>query len=467
MARRPGPVDRGGPAAQYASPMRSASRRQREAHRRRRGEQLVAFGLTGVALASAAVGLGVGSRPLLDGGPEVPPAAQPAPAPAPTPTPTPTPKPSPPPAEDVTFTILSAGDVLPHASVNRSAALPGGGYDFVPLMAGVEEWTAGADLALCSLEVPLAPPGEEVSAYPTFGAPGELVTALAELGWDGCATATNHALDRGLAGVDHTLDMLDAAGLGHVGTARDAGEAAQPQLYVLRRDGREIVVAQLAATTLLNGPPAPATAPWSVTRADTDALTAQARAAREAGADVVVANLHWGVEYVHSPTREQVEIATALADGGQIDLVLGNHSHVPQPIDHLPGGPDGAGMWVAWSMGNFLSNQDDDCCTMETATGLITTATVEVPADGPARVTGLDWAPVTVDRHGRHRIYPLLDLAAGAGPSGLGLDDATIAARAARVHEVMGADRVRNEAAEPTGPEPEVVPRGRQGVSGP
>ncbi|GAA4286757.1 hypothetical protein GCM10022262_11160 [Georgenia daeguensis] len=430
---------------------------------------MLASALTGVALASAVAGLGAGARPLPDGGPDAPPAATPAPVLTPTPAPTPGPAPSstPTPAPDVTFTILSAGDVLPHASVNRSAALPGGGYDFVPLMAGVEEWTAGADLALCSLEVPLAPPGEEVSAYPAFGAPGELVTALAELGWDGCATATNHALDRGLAGVSHTLDMLDAAGLGHVGTARDAGEAAQPQLYVLRRGEREIVVAHLAATTLLNGPAAPAAAPWAVTRADAGALTEQARAAREAGADVVVASLHWGVEYVHSPTREQLEIAAALADGGQIDVVLGNHSHVPQPIEQLPGGPDGAGMWVAWSMGNFLSNQDDECCTMETATGVMTTTTVEVPADGPARVTGLGWAPVTVDRDGEHRIYPLLDLAAGAGPSGLRLDDATIASRAARVTEVMGADRVRREAADPTGPEPEVVPRGLRAVSGP
>jgi len=444
--------------------------------RRLRRERRLALGAAGAALASVVVGLGVDAgadhpdigttaRPAAPANGSVPTRATEGPdrttGPEPSRSTEPSPEETPSPDEDVTFTILAAGDVLPHDNVNRLAALPGGGYDFVPLMAGVRDWTAGADLALCSLEVPLAPPGQEITGYPVFGAPGELVTALAELGWDGCATATNHAMDRGQAGAAHTLDMLDAAGLGHVGTARSAAEAAAPQLYRLERGGREIVVAQLSATTVVNGPATPADAPWALTMADAPGLTERARAAREAGADVVVASLHWGVEYAHSPGDEQLRLAEALAHGGQVDVLLGSHSHVPQPIDRLPGGPRDEGMWVVYSMGNFLSNQDEACCTMETATGLMTTATVQVPADGPAAVTALDWAPVTVDLADRRRIYPLNDLAAGARPEGLGLDAATIAARDVRVTEVMGTARERTEAPAPTGKEPTVVPRPR------
>ncbi|GAA4423576.1 hypothetical protein GCM10023169_19420 [Georgenia halophila] len=354
---------------------------------------------------------------------------------------------------------MSAGDILPHTSVNEAAEVPGGGWNFVPLMSAVEEWTSGADLALCNLEVPLAPPDEEVTAYPVFGAPEELVPNLAELGWDGCTLATNHSMDRGIEGLEHTLDVFDEHGMGHVGTARTQQEAQQPQLYRLERGGQEIVVAHLAATTLDNGLSAPADKPWAVTKVDTDTLTEQARAAREAGADLVVASIHWGTEYVHEPIEEQLEIADALAAGGQIDLIFGNHSHTPQPLEELPGGPRGDGMWVAWSMGNFISNQDDRCCTMETGTGVMVTATVEAPVDAPARVSGLEWTPVTVDRVGGQKIYPLEDLVAGDRPAGLALDDATLARRDARVTEVMGTERERLEAPEPTGPEPEVVPR--------
>ena len=371
------------------------------------------------------------------------------------------PAPSPTAAEPAVFTILSAGDVLPHATVNRMAQRPDGTYDFAPLMAAARPWTEGADLALCSLEVPLAPPGEAVTAYPMFGAPAALVPGLEALGWDGCATATNHSMDRGTAGVFHTLDMLEAAGMGAVGTARTAEEAAEPQLYVLERAGQEVVVAHLAATTLDNGLPAPPDSPWAVTTTaagDTGALVEQARAARAAGADLVVASLHWGTEYVHAPIEEQVRIADELAASGQVDLVLGNHSHVPQPLARLDGGPDGTGMWVAWSMGNFISNQDSACCTMETATGTMVTATVTAPPQGPARVTDLEWTAVTVDRAGGQRIHPLHELVAGARPDGLALAPETITARAARVAEVM-AEPERTDPPEPTGPEPEVLPR--------
>ncbi|MFC7405306.1 CapA family protein [Georgenia alba] len=428
--------------------------------RARRSRRRAALALGGAALTVGAVvgGLALGAEPF-----------DPDPTPAPTeptgpsgtagggsPTPRPTPT-----VSDATFTILSAGDVLPHESVNRAAELPGGGWDFVPLMSGVEEWTAGADLALCSLEVPLAPPGEEISAYPVFGAPEELVAGLGELGWDGCNLATNHSMDRGVAGLEHTLDVLDEAGMGHVGTARTQRESAQPQLYTLQRGGRELTVAHLAATTVDNGLPPPAATPWAVTAADPEALNRQARAAREAGADIVVASIHWGTEYVHEPIEEQLEIADALAEGGQIDVIFGNHSHTPQPLERLDGGPAGTGMWVAWSMGNFLSNQDDQCCTMETGTGVMVNATVAAPAGAPARVTGLDWAPVTVDRAGGQRIWPLEDLLGGNRPEGLTLDDATLAERRARVTEVMGTGRERQGPPRPTGPEPTVVPRER------
>ncbi|MDD9206713.1 CapA family protein, partial [Georgenia sp. 10Sc9-8] len=341
-------------------------------------------------------------RPVDDAAPDPAPAADPPADPAPDPAP------RTPPPEPVEMTILSAGDVLPHDSVLDGARQDDGGYDFRPLMAPIQDWTQGADLALCSLEVPLAPPGTEPTGYPVFGAPEELPGDLADLGWDGCTTATNHALDRGLEGAVHTLEGLDDAGLGVVGTGAEPGEADRYQLYRLERAGREVVVAQLAATTLLNVA-VPDPPDWAVHQAGPAELVEQARDARAAGADIVVVSMHWGTEYTHAPVPAQVTFAEELADSGEVDLVLGNHSHVPQPVDRLPGGPDGRGMWVAYSMGNLLSNQDSRCCTMETATGVLSIATVQVPVEGAPQVTDVEWAPVTVDTEGGHRVYPLAE----------------------------------------------------------
>lgn len=366
-------------------------------------------------------------------------------------------------APDASLSIVAAGDVLPHLPVLRSAR-DGDGYDFGRLLDPLDPWVQGADLALCHLEVPVAPAGSAPSGYPVFGAPAQLAQGLADQGWDGCSTASNHAVDRGWRGVGATLDALDAAGLGHVGTARSAAEDARPQLYRVERGGRPVTVVHLAATYGTNGMPVDADKPWSVQLLDAADVVTRATAARAAGADLVLVSLHWGTEYRTAPTDAQRAVAARLAGSGVVDLVIGHHAHVPQPVEHLPGGPGGDGMWVAYGLGNYLSNQDEACCAASTSSGLLLTAQVVVPgADpatatsaGPARVTGVQWTPVTVDRRGGHRVHALTDVAAGTAT----LDAATVARRLGAVREAAGPQAPERLApATPTGPGPEVLRR--------
>jgi poly-gamma-glutamate capsule biosynthesis protein CapA/YwtB (metallophosphatase superfamily) len=378
---------------------------------------------------------------------------------APEPSPTATPEPPPPPP-DVVLTLVAAGDVLLHQPVINSAAVSDG-YDFRPLFAPMDPWVQGADLALCHLEVPVAPPGTAPSGYPVFGAPVEIAEGLRAAGWDGCSTASNHSVDRGWAGLVATLDALDGAGLGHVGTARSETEAAAPQLYDVEREGGTVRIAHLSTTYGTNGIPLPADAPWSVeTPIDTDALIEQSTAARDDGADLVVISVHCCVEYVSQATDEQQRIARAFADSGVVDLVIGHHAHVPQPIELLEGGPRDEGMWVAHGLGNYISNQDANCCSARTDSGLLMTATIRRPADGPAAVTGVEWTAVTVDRAGGHRVHPMPSptVEEGAGT----FDGSALRTRWGRVAEVVGSDAPERVAPpEPTGPEPVVLPRPR------
>jgi poly-gamma-glutamate synthesis protein (capsule biosynthesis protein) len=368
----------------------------------------------------------------------------------PTPTPTPTPK-------DAVFTILGAGDVLPHADVVKDATTDDGTYDFTTELSGLDAWVQGADLALCHMEVPVAPPGTSVSAYPSFGAPASLVKDLAEQGWDGCSNASNHAMDRGFEGLEATLDAFDANHLGHAGTGRTTKEVAAPQLYRLARDGQTITVAHLSATFGLNNLAQPGGKKWAVETIDTTKLVAQAKAARKAGADVVVASIHDGTEYDATPTADQKKVMSALARSGQIDAVLGAHAHVPQPIVKLSGGVGGRGMWVAYGMGNMLSNQDSDCCVAQTDSGLLVTVTVTKPIGGAARVTGFEWTPVTVDRTGGHRVYAIPDVLGRKGGVGK-LSHAELAARLSRVKDAVGtAATERTTPPTASGPAPVVV----------
>lgn len=250
------------------------------------------------------------------------------------------------------FTLLATGDVIPYPSIMRQAAEDAGGegYDFRPMFAAVAPAVAAADLALCHLETPLGPPEGPFTGYPVFQSPPGLAASLRDVGYDGCSTASNHALDAGTAGVRRTLDALDGAGLRYAGTARTRAESARPA--VLRAGGAR--VAHLSYTYGSNAD-VPADAPWSLVMLDPRRVVADARAARRAGADVVVVSVHWGTEWQQEPDAAQRRLADRLTrsrSGGRkdIDLIVGTHNHVPQPYEKING------TWVVFGLGDQVAS---------------------------------------------------------------------------------------------------------------
>ena len=149
---------------------------------------------------------------------------------------------------------------------------------------------------------PSRPTTRTSRGIPLFNAPREVAQAIAYAGYEGCSTASNHSIDQGVQGAAETLDVLDAAGVGHAGTARNADEAANPRLY---RVG-EVMVGHLSYTYWLNGLSPPSGQEWVANVIDQSAILAEAGRARAEGADLVVVSLHWGVEYqVRSHVRHR------------------------------------------------------------------------------------------------------------------------------------------------------------------
>ncbi|MEU5288020.1 CapA family protein [Streptomyces sp. CA-278952] len=254
------------------------------------------------------------------------------------------------------FTLLAAGDILPHSSViDRAAADAGGaGYDFAPMLAGVAPVVSAADLAFCHMETVYGEEGGPYTGYPSFKSPPEVATALRATGFDSCSTASNHTLDDGAEGVSRTLGALDEAGIRHAGSARTAAEAARPTILPAGPGKGAAKVAHLAYTYGTNDIPVPADRPWTVNVTDERRIIEEARAARRAGADVVVLSAHWGTEWQDEPDATQLELArrlTASADGGRpdIDLIIGTHAHVPQAYEKVNG------TWVVYGMGDQIA----------------------------------------------------------------------------------------------------------------
>ena len=344
-------------------------------------------------------------------------AAAPAPAPSPTPavvTPSPTPTPQPP----TTATLAVCGDVMSHMPVTNDAWDEAQGiYDYTPIFEAARPYVEGADYAVANLETTLSTEGP-YSGYPAFRSPSALAGDLRELGFDLMLTANNHCLDRRYDGLVSTLDQLDQAGLAHVGTARTAEESGAANIHVADVGG--ISVAFLGYTYGTNGIPLPSGKEYAVNLFNTDYMTtlstpdtqrleADLAAARALDTDLIAVMIHWGVEYQTTQNSYQEELADLLIANGA-DLVLGGHSHVPQPIEtRTVTAADGTQRtgFVCYSLGNFISSQVDPL------TDTTAVLTLELTLDhetGEAGVTGWSYAPMLmVRRDGTERVFTLTD----------------------------------------------------------
>jgi poly-gamma-glutamate synthesis protein (capsule biosynthesis protein) len=265
-----------------------------------------------------------------------------------------------------TVSIVSTGDILLHERLWAQAKADGtdGNLDFYPQLADLEPVISSADLALCHLETPLADLGVDYEGYPTFNAPPQITVAITKLGFDMCGTASNHSLDQGFSGLQRTIEILNAAGIPHTGTAVSQADASKPLIMDVKTENGIVKVAILSYTYGFNGFERDADKMWSANLIDPVAIIDEAKLARSQGAEIVVAKMHWGSEYTNKANEFQTSVAQELADSGQIDLIDGSHSHTVQPLTQI------GNTWIAYSHGNFAAAQREPATTK--SEGLVT-----------------------------------------------------------------------------------------------
>ena len=303
-----------------------------------------------------------------------------------------------------TLTVLGAGDVLLHPPLWAQASKDGGArFDFNPIFAGVQARISKADLAICHLETPLGPPGGPFTGFPQFSVPPQIAPAIRQAGFDTCSSASNHTLDDAATGVFRTLDALDAAGLHHAGSYRSAAEAATPNIM----DVKGTKVAQLSYTFGFNGLSRPPGQDWIANLIDPTAIIAEARRARQAGAEIVLVSLHWGTEYDHGANDDQLQWARQLLATPEIDLILGCHAHVVQPLEKI------GDKWVAYGMGNEVARHEDPIDASRE--GVMARFTFTRIAPGHWRVTTAEAIPTWVELT---PVIRIIDLSAALSPGG-------------------------------------------------
>jgi poly-gamma-glutamate capsule biosynthesis protein CapA/YwtB (metallophosphatase superfamily) len=289
------------------------------------------------------------------------------------------------------ITVVMNGDMLLHEGLWSSARINFAhtgrgpdGMDFRPVLADMRPVVSHADLAICHMETPLAPHGGPYSGYPLFSAPPAILPALKWLGYDACTTASNHSIDQGFEGLKRTIDDFERIGMAHAGTAETQRASRQPLLM----DVGGVTVGLVSATYGTNGLPLPEDEPWSVPLINTDRIEAMAHRAKQQGADIVMVALHWGLEYMHAPTTDQLAVAHELTRSPDINFIYGHHAHVVQPYDVVNG------RWVVYGLGNAVAQQDT--AVEGVYDGNTCRVTFTERADGSFGVTKLEYIPTMI-----------------------------------------------------------------------
>ena len=361
------------------------------------------------------------------------PPTEPPTVPTEPPTEPPTVPTEPPIVKESTATIGATGDILMHELVIASGYDKTTGlFNYDNIFHLFSQYTSSVDYAVANLEVTLIQKDETSGfhgyhGYPSFNSPDEVAVALKTAGFDMLLTANNHSYDTKHAGFIRTQEVIRDLGLAHIGTR--LSEDVKPY-KVVDVNGIRIGMINYTYNTKqteegivrLNG--------HTLTAADSklvnsfnyyqrdlfyETLASQIEDMKADGAEAIVLYIHWGTEYVTEPDWWQKKMAQPLCDLG-IDVIVGNHAHVIQPVELLTSTTDENHKTLClYSTGNAVSNiYKSEKHPVTTEDGMLFTFTFAKYSDGTVVVESADVLPTWVYRYDeqdvrKFKILPLDD----------------------------------------------------------
>ena len=247
---------------------------------------------------------------------------------------------------ETSLSLIMVGDCLIHGAIYDDAKTTNGSYDFSKMLELVKPIIQSYDLAFYNQESILGGVELGLSSYPRFNAPKEVGDAFLDLGFNLVSLANNHTLDKGKSGIYSSLNYWQ--GKENVMTAGTySSEENRITPNIMEKNG--ITYALLAYTTTTNGLTPFKDEPYLITVYDEELVKADIERLRDK-VDLLMVSMHWGEEYTHNPTEEQKIISEYLASLN-VDIIIGHHPHVVQPIDFI------GNTMVIYSLGNFIASQ--------------------------------------------------------------------------------------------------------------
>ncbi len=262
---------------------------------------------------------------------------------------------APPKVEKKSVSFVGCGDNIIYYGTWRDAKSKSDGtreYNFKPIYKNVQNIISAADIAFINQETVCAQ-SFDVESYPTFNSPVDLTYDLRDVGFDVVSLANNHMLDKGALGLRETFDNWNDRGLHVIG----AYEEKSSGRYITYYEKNGIKIAFVAYTEFTNLSQDPAREGLYAPYLKQSDVAGDIKEAYD-NSDFVIVSVHWGEEGSFVPSDLQKQYAEIMAENGA-DVIIGHHPHVLQPIEWISG-LDGKKTLCAYSLGNFVHEQDRD-----------------------------------------------------------------------------------------------------------
>ncbi len=245
--------------------------------------------------------------------------------------------------------LIFAGDAMQHETQIKMAKGKDGKYSYSSYYRHISAEIKKADIAVINLETPIGT--DNFSGYPSFCAPDSFLYAISDAGFNVMLLANNHIIDRGKNGALYTINLIDSIGKSYCGVYRNKEERDSLHPLIIEKEG--VKTALLNYTYSTNGRAIPA--PLVVNLIDKDVISKDIEKAKKLKADVIIACMHWGDEYLNTPPKRIKEMADWLLEQG-VDHIIGHHPHVIQPVEIRKDTISADKHTVAYSLGNVVSN---------------------------------------------------------------------------------------------------------------
>lgn len=194
----------------------------------------------------------------------------------------------------------------------------------------VREIFSQDDLTVVNFEGTLTNSQDRADKSYAFKGDPEYVKALTSSSVEVANLANNHTQDYGDTGFSDTKSTLAEAGIQHFGFE---------ETTIVEVNG--IKVGFTGQFTVYEGPE------------HLETLKANIQSLKDQGAQLIIANFHWGLELDYYPDADQIELAHAAIDAGA-HLVIGHHPHVLQGMEIYKG------RYICYSLGNFCFGGNPD-----------------------------------------------------------------------------------------------------------